>query len=69
MRKRLVFSVLATVFALGAVVGLKTTGAEAGPCFYKCICSVPYKCCTTPFGTSCKKDTSGTFQCPQVQDC
>ena len=61
--------VLLVVFAVGAVVGMRAPGAQAGPCFYKCICSVPYKCCTTPYGTSCKKDTSGTFQCPQVYDC
>ena len=69
MRKTTVLLVLVTVFGLGAVVGMKTPGAQAGPCFYKCICSVPYKCCNTPTGTSCKKDTSGTFQCPQVYDC
>jgi hypothetical protein len=66
MRKRFAFPVLLAVFAMGAVVGLRAPGAQAGQCFYKCICSVPYKCCTTPTGTSCKKDTSGTFQCPQV---
>jgi hypothetical protein len=69
MRKRFAFPVLLAVFAMGAVVGLRAPGAQAGPCFYKCICSVPYKCCTTSYGTSCKKDTSGTFQCPQVYDC
>lgn len=66
MKKRPAFLVLVVVFALGAIVGMKAPGAEAASCFYKCICSVPYKCCTTPFGTSCKKDTSGTFNCPQV---
>lgn len=66
MRKRTALLLLPVVFAVGAVVGLKAPNAQAGPCFYKCICSVPYKCCTTPYGTSCKKDTSGTFNCPQV---
>jgi hypothetical protein len=66
MKKRAALLLLTIVFVMGAVVGMKAPSAQAGPCFYKCICSVPYKCCTTPFGTSCKKDTSGTFQCPQV---
>lgn len=69
MKKRSAFMVLAVVFGLGAIVGMRTSGAQAGPCYYKCICSVPYKCCTTPYGTSCKKDTSGTFQCTQNYDC
>jgi hypothetical protein len=66
MNKRFAFLVLAVVFSIGALVGMRTPAAQAGPCFFKCICSVPYKCCTTPYGTSCKKDTSGTFNCPQV---
>jgi len=69
VKKRSVFLVLVAVFAVGALVGLRTPRAEAGLCYYQCICSVPYKCCVTPFGTSCKKDTSGTFQCPQRYDC
>ena len=69
MKKRSAFLVLAVVFGLGAIVGMRTPGAQAGPCYYKCICSVPYKCCTTIYGTSCKKDTSGAFQCTQNYDC
>lgn len=69
MKKRTAFLVLAVVFSIGSVAGMKTQSAQAGPCFYRCICSVPYKCCTTPNGTSCKKDTSGTFQCTQQYDC
>ena len=69
MKKRFSFLVLTVVFGVSALIGMKTTGAQAGLCYYKCICSVPYKCCTTPYGTACKKDTSGTFQCPQVYDC
>lgn len=68
MRKRMAFMVLVVVFGLGALVGLRAPSAQAGPCFYKCICSVPYKCCTTSSGTTCKKDTSGGIQCPQY-DC
>ncbi len=68
MRKRFTFVVLVAVFGMGALIGMRAPGAQAAisPCFFKCICSVPYKCCTTPSGTTCKRDTSGTFGCPQV---
>lgn len=69
MRKRIAFLLLPVIFVTGAIVGLKAPSAEAGPCYYTCICSVPYKCCTTPYGTSCKKDTSGIWNCPQGMDC
>jgi hypothetical protein len=66
MSKRFAFLVLTVVFGIGALIGTSTNAAQPGSCFYKCICSVPYKCCTTPYGTSCKVDTSGTIGCPQV---
>ena len=66
MKKLTIGLVLAGVFAVGAIVGLNTTKAQAGPCFYRCICSVPHKCCTTPTGTSCKPVPDGPIQCPQV---
>lgn len=69
MRKRTALLLLPVIFVVGAIAGLKAPSAEAGPCYYTCICSVPYKCCVTPFGTSCKKDTSGIWNCPQVMDC
>jgi hypothetical protein len=38
--------------------------AEAGFCVptYRCICSVPYKCC----GDVCSPDPNSPLQCPQV---
>ena len=62
MRKRTVFLVLAVVFGLGGLAGLRAPGAQAAPCFYRCICGTPYKCC----GTACKVDRSGPIQCPQI---
>jgi hypothetical protein len=69
VRKRNMFLVLAVVFGMGAWAGLRAPGAQAAqlaPCFYRCICGTPYKCCNTPTGTNCKVDTSGTIGCPQV---
>lgn len=39
--------------------------AEAALCSYRCICSVPHKCC----GTTCTPDPDGPLQCPQVYNC
>ena len=67
MTKRNVLLALVVVFGLGALVGLRTSPAQAGlgTCYWRCICSVPYKCCTTPMGTTCKPDPNGPVQCPQ----
>jgi len=62
MTKRNVLLVLVMVFGLGALVGFRTSTAQAAPCFWRCICGTPYKCC----GTACKVDRSGPIQCPQI---
>lgn len=66
MRKLTIGIALAVAFGVGAVIGMNTTTAQAGPCFYRCICSVAYKCCNGPNGTSCKPDPSAPIGCPQV---
>jgi len=66
MSKRITLLVLVAAFGLGAVVGLQTTSVQAGSCFYKCICSQAYKCCTTQYGTSCKLAPTAPIGCPQV---
>lgn len=66
MRKLTVCLVLVGVFGFGAIVGMSTKPAQAAPCFYRCICSVAYKCCTTPTGTTCKVDRNAPINCPQV---
>jgi len=64
MKKLAVLLVL--VFGLGAVVGMRTTPAQAASCYWTCICSVAYKCCRTEFGTKCKVDPAAPIGCPQV---
>lgn len=68
MRK--LIAALFLVFAVAFVVGVVGTGtADAGPCFYKCICSVPHKCCTSNGVTTCKPAPDGPLQCTQGYDC
>jgi hypothetical protein len=65
MRKSL--AVLCLVFAAAFVVGVAGVGtADAAPCFYRCICSVPHKCCTSGGVTNCKPVSNSPLQCPQV---
>ena len=66
MKKFTIGLALAGVFAVAAIVGMSSTSAQAGSCYYRCICSVAYKCCTTPYGTSCKVDPNAPINCPQV---
>ncbi len=63
MRKIVLLS-LALAATLAAAVSTPNP-AESALCTWRCICSVPHKCC----GTSCKPDPNGPLQCPQVQDC
>jgi hypothetical protein len=67
MRKA--FAVLSVVFALAFVIGASMPAAEAGPCYYKCICSVPHKCCINNGVEVCKKVTNSPIQCTQVYPC
>jgi hypothetical protein len=66
MKKLTIGLVLAGVFGFGAIVGLSTKSAQAGPCFYRCICSVAHKCCTGVNGTTCKPVPDAFIGCPQV---
>jgi hypothetical protein len=68
MRKT--FAVLLAVFAVTFIAGaMAMPDASAGPCFYRCICSVPHKCCTTNGVTTCKPVKDSPIQCTQVYDC
>lgn len=69
MKKRTVLLAIAVVFGLGAFVGFRSTPAQAGLCYWKCICSTPYKCCPTASGVKCKPDPNGPLQCTQGYDC
>jgi hypothetical protein len=69
MRNRLI--VAALIFVAAFSFGLATPqDAEAANCFYTCDCAGnPLRCCTNNGVTTCKPDTSGIFQCPQVYNC
>lgn len=67
MRKA--FAALSAVFLLALAAGATLPKAEAAPCYYKCICSVPHRCCVVNGVEVCKKATNSPIQCPQVQDC
>ena len=70
MRKLILGLVVISVFAIGLSVGISTPSAEAGFCYWTCGCNgVPYKCCVTPYGVSCKPDPRAPIQCPQIADC
>ena len=58
-----------TVFAVAFVVGLTMPSADAGPCYYKCICSVPHKCCVNNGVETCKKVSPSPIQCTQSFPC
>jgi hypothetical protein len=69
MRKRLI--VAALVFVAAFAFGLATPDvAGAADCFFACDCAgTPLRCCVVNGVTSCKPDTSGVWQCPQVYNC
>ena len=62
------FSILA-VLALGTVVLFEPAEAAFTVCTYKCICSVPHRCCTLNGVTTCTPDPNGPLQCTQVYNC
>ena len=65
MRKIALLS-LALMATLAAAVSAPVPAeADFTICTYKCICSVPHRCC----GTVCTPDPSSPLQCPQVYDC
>ena len=64
-----------TMLGILVVVGFGTAtlfqNAEAAftACTYKCVCSVPYRCCTVNGVTSCKPAPDGPLQCTQGYNC
>ena len=69
MRKFLTGVFLAATCALGASALIDNAQAAFGTCTYRCICSVPHRCCTVNGVTSCKPDPNGPLQCTQVYNC
>ena len=66
MRKAWIAWTAVLAIGLGTAAVFQSTEAGFGPCTYRCICSVPYKCCTSGGVTSCKPAPDGPIQCPQV---
>ena len=56
----------ALVFAASFASGFVGKSADAFNCYYKCICSVPHKCCRNNGVETCKPAPGGPLQCPQV---
>lgn len=70
MPKRLI--VAALIFVAAFAFGFATPDvAEAADCYFTCDCAGnPLRCCiNSSGGVSCKPDTSGVWQCPQVYNC
>lgn len=66
---RKIFSLLLLVFTVCFFIGFSGNRANAADCYYKCICSVPHKCCRVNGVETCKRVLNSPLQCPQVQPC
>ena len=67
MRKVLSAIGVLAVLAFGtATLFDRVEAAPPSPCTYKCICSVPSRCCTSRGVTTCKPAPESPLQCPQV---
>ena len=69
MRKALTVIGILGVLGFGAATLLGGAQAAFGTCTYRCICSVPNKCCTVNGVTTCKPDPNGPLQCTQGANC
>jgi len=66
MRKVLSTIGVLAVLAFGTAALFDRAEAAFSPCTYKCICSVPSRCCTSNGVTTCKPAPESPLQCPQV---
>jgi len=72
MRRGLIalFVVVAAVFGTASLFSpADAAGGGFGSCTYRCICSVPNRCCTVNGVTTCTPDPNGPLQCTQQYDC
>ena len=69
MRKALTVIGVLGVLAFGTAALFTPVDAAFSTCTYKCICSVPHRCCTTNGVTTCKPAPDGPLQCTQGQNC
>jgi len=70
VKKKLIV-LFAVVFAVAFASSFLGKGADASlsPCYYKCICSVPHKCCRNNGVETCKPAPDGPLQCTQGFPC
>jgi hypothetical protein len=70
VKKRLTV-LFALVFAVAFLASYLGRSADAAPttCYYKCICSVPHKCCKTNGVESCKPVPDAPIACTQSYPC
>jgi hypothetical protein len=69
MRKVMLSLFAVSALAVGAATLIEPANAGFGTCTYRCICSVPHKCCTVNGVTSCKPAPDGPLQCTQGYEC
>lgn len=67
--KKKIAVLFVVVFAVAFVSGFMGRGADAANCYYKCICSVPHKCCVTNGVEVCKPVKVAPISCTQVFPC
>jgi len=68
-RKTLTVLGVLGVLAFGTASLFDRAEAAIGACTYKCICSVPNRCCTVNGVTTCKPDPNSPLQCTQGYPC
>lgn len=68
MKKKTVL-LFVLVFAVTFLAGYLGRNADASTCYYRCICSVPNKCCVNNGVETCKPVSGGPIQCPQNFPC
>lgn len=64
-----VIALLVVVLAASFGFGFFGQGANAANCYYRCICSVPHKCCVLNGVETCKPVKNAPIQCPQSFPC
>lgn len=65
MRK--ILAGMLVVFVAAFAYGATLHRADAGPCYYKCVCSKPMRCCVNNGVETCKPAVG--FQCTQAYPC
>ena len=63
---RKILSLLLLVFTVSFFIGFSGSRVDAATCYYRCICSVPHKCCRFNGVETCKPVSDSPISCPQV---